>query len=295
MADAILKGCVKEVRSYARTLGFSLTQSQAYELVAKARGFQSANILAAQHAVSVTTASAQATPMTMSLQPTIENAYIAQPAGHSLARTAKSIRMPDGTLRKLKVLEIDHTTLPLSYVEGRNHTVDVVIPLPLGTNPTPDVVSKLLLGSVYALSNLKVTPVAYPYGKYHQAYHVQANAYDFNPMNPATEQSAKRLLDDEGNLLHVIQTLAASNGCIVGFGYSTLDWRVEPLGGFHHPMRDIGIRRNENTPCLSVATADMGRKCLVSAREFNSMRYLGDCHFEVTEGAREGMRIALFY
>lgn len=300
MANAILKGCAKEVRNYAKSIGSPLTQAQTYEIIARARGFQNANVLAAQYEAQVpgnklvaTAGSVEVNGSISKTEPVIVSDVTLSDDGYQQATIMRLHRHELGSVGLCR----EYLKRRLSMVDNgvcEYLTIDVVLPLPIGKPITYRAISELLFHRCDAITHCDITMVNYPYGKHHQAYRVQARPYNFALPNPQGQRKRQARGDDLKSLLH---TLAAEKESpfLVGYGFAELDWKTGKPSVAAMPDDATAGHLTEDTKYLHVLLKKLqGGGLWLTYGELRSLRHLVGCYYEVTQGLYEGLRIAFY-
>lgn len=265
MADTALKGCVREVRDYAQSLGFHLTQSQGYELVARARGYHSGIVLAVQHTTAAVDTQTRSTGI-QDLQ--------AQPNMLSPQK-----------LQELHIVQLGDSMLSRELLYKNGYRLDVIMPLRKGDEMCSEHASQFLLGNPAALSDYEAHRVDYPYGKNYEAYRVTAQVYRYPSLKLANKVQASHYPD-------LSSELKRNASVVVAFGYNELDWQVGKVASF----RDTRFQGwTSSGPLLSIKSLSSTREVVIHDTEFDTLEYLGGPHFQVTEGEYEGLVLAFYF
>lgn len=286
MGHPILKGCVKEVRSYAKTIGVELTQAQTYEIVARARGFYNANVLAAEY---------------------VPSSHELTPVGQVKARKPKTQAKPDvevtdlsltlSALQEHERLDLGVTGLRGVYVAQRfEHarllrkpvTMEVIIPLPNDQAITRQSISEVMFEHSDVVTDCVVKQVNYPYGKHHNAYLIQLKPYAFTLPNECMSTVRMSLAHTKEGLRDCLESETYKEGFRIGFGFSDVDWRIGRA-------RDVALRDVvDETKFVRFMSDDLHKPMWLSKHDFDNLRHLVGCYYEVTTGLYEGMRIAFY-
>lgn len=293
MGHPILKGCVKEVRSYAKTIGVELTQAQTYEIVARARGFYNANVLAAEYVPTGPDLNAVTPPVASSkprkkLQNEVSDVEVVE-SQYKKVELQEKERMDLGVVGLRSKYVYDCTDR--ARMMNRPVEMEVILPLPFIVPPTRKAISELMFSHSDVVTDCRVELVDYPYGKYYRGYLVKFKPYSFALPTESLNPRMGFAKTPEG-LRECLYNPAYLSSLRIGFGFSEIDWKVgfanvieEPIDGFFDEAKYLRFAPTQ---------ADNDKKMWLSKKDVHNLRHLVGCYYEVTTGLYEGMRIAFY-